>query len=194
MSILRTVAFEMMDWWRRRRRLPAYGDLIEEVSRLTSETVTYEIAGEQARQELLNQKEDLRHELARTNVNLINSRATVRQKETAIQKLQEVIMQLTEPSVVTCTKIRLWNKEMAEEFALKVEQATHCGEMKAYRCDVCPRQPLGGVHFWHITHVDRELRGQKYNSTQRGHEKEDLFYRLDPDQVRDLNKRVRKPE
>jgi uncharacterized protein with PIN domain len=194
MSIVRTVASEMMDWWRRLRRLPAYDDLIEEVSRLTSETVTYEIAGEQARQELLKKQEVLRHEFARTNVNLINSRATVRQKEATIQSLHEIIAQLTEPSAVTCTKIRLWNKEMAEAFARKVEQETHCGEMKAYRCDVCPRQPLEGVHFWHITHVDRELRGRKYNSSQRAHEQEDLFYRLDSDQVRDLNRRARKPE
>lgn len=86
--------------------------------------------------------------------------ALVRQAQQHAEGCRSVLALLIEPGRVEhCTKVRLRDEDQAWAFAARVETETGT-PMDVHKCRFCPRQPVGGEHFWHITHRDPAKRGQ----------------------------------
>lgn len=103
--------------------------------------------------------------------------------------LRLVMWELLEPSTSgPCAKIR-WNRtEDATVFAEHVRRNTGCGELKTYQCPECPPQPIpsyGG--YWHIAHVDPELRHGGFKSKR---EARVLAQFIDPAVIAEIRNRI----
>jgi hypothetical protein len=136
----------MLTWLR--RRLGESGELSELRSALAARDAR--VAG-------------LGRELAAAYEDLIAVRELREAAESAAADRLRVVDRLLEPIALgrECAKVRLYNRADAVAFARLVERATRAGELEPYRCLACPRYPLTLARYWHVRHVDPELRGER---------------------------------
>jgi hypothetical protein len=86
-------------------------------------------------------------------------RDAARRSEAAAQRIAHALVE--PPPAEGCGKVRLRSRAEAEGFARKVERDTGApdGALRAYRCEVCPRQPAvsdrAPGRFWHVGNIDR---------------------------------------
>jgi len=106
---------------------------------------------------------DLNRELTAAYEDLTYCREKREAAETLAADRLSAVDWLLEPTVPgqPCVKVRLYNRRDAEAFARLVERNTRAGDLEPYRCQVCPRYPLTLARYWHVRHVNHELRGER---------------------------------
>ncbi len=104
--------------------------------------------------------EDLRRRLgeALTEVDRLRAEAeaTERAHRSLQSKMDKALHSAFEPQQGACGKVRLRDREEAEEFARKTceDLGYELGALKPYQCKTCPRQPIGVGRYWHIANAD----------------------------------------
>lgn len=108
-------------------------------------------------------EEMLVNEIHRLDAEVDKLKDLNRREHDRVISYTDLIGKLVEPpNVEDCTKIRLRDLDEANAFARKVEQDTGqaIGDLEAYGCNLCPRQPLTGRKFLHVRHRDSKKRGK----------------------------------
>lgn len=105
----------------------------------------------------------LDRELRAAYEDLTRCRETREAAEALAADRERVVAALLEPVAAgqECRKVRLYGRADAERFARLVERATRAGELEPYRCPSCPRYPLTLARYWHVRHVNEDLRGER---------------------------------
>lgn len=89
-------------------------------------------------------------------------RSTINRNFLKIEELKSLVRKMKQPPLQgKCNKVRLCNKVEAERFSNIAMRAM--GEhFEIYKCTKCPKHPLTGDQYYHITHTDEDKRGRKY--------------------------------